>query len=452
MLDDTELAPHIEELKRALGEEFTEEKIGEELKKYFEYGIELNEAKKAVVKKFGGNLNKLYASIERTLSEVMPTDKNINLKVKILSINSKTVNVKGTEKNIFYGLLADKTMVRPYTAWNDFKISKNDVVQINSAYVKDWRGEPQINLGNNTTVSSYNDPDLEALDTVNIPSVLPSKTQKINELRSGMSNLTITGRVLSVDARTVTVLDEQKEIYTGKLADETGKIAFTSWADHNLKPGEVIKITGAYIRAWRGVPKLNFDERMDVQRLSNQALPPLEELGADNILRIDRLVEMGGGMDVTVEGTVLEVKDGSGLIMRCPECKRVLRGSECMVHGVQQGTADLRVKAVLDDGTDALLIVLNADNTIKLLDITLEECTTELTNKGPDYLNTLRDELNDKLLLQPIRVKGTVTTDEFGAMMICTNFENLLLSEEISEKIDNLIKKQNSDNSNLGAL
>jgi replication factor A1 len=446
-MDDTELAPHIEELKRALGEEITDEKIKEELKKYFEFGIELNEAKKAVVKKLGGNLNLMYAGVTRKLSEVLPTDKNIELKVKILSINDKTVTVQGTDKQIFYGLLADKTMIRPYTAWNDFQLKKNDVVHINSAYAKDWRGEPQINLGNNTTIKPLEDPELAELDTMSIPTTLPSNEYKIGDLRNGMNNLTISGRVLTVDSRTVTVLDEEKEIFTGKLADDTGKIAYTAWSDHNLKPGEVIKISGAYVRSWRGVPKLNFDERMEIERLPDSKLPTVEELGSDKISRIDNLLDKGGGLDVTVEGTILDVKDGSGLIMRCPECNRVLRGAECMVHGTQTGVPDLRIKAVLDDGSDALMAVFNSDLTTKLLGKTLEECEKDLTEVGPDYLNVLSDELNDILLLHPIRLRGTVTTDDYGAMMICTDFDELVLSEEISERIDHLLKKHDLDDS-----
>ena len=85
-------------------------------------------------------------------------------------------------------------MVRPYTAWNDFNISKNDIVQIFSAYAKDWRGEPQINFGNSTTLQPLEDPELATLDVMNLPTTLPSNEQKIGDLHSGMNNLTIIGR------------------------------------------------------------------------------------------------------------------------------------------------------------------------------------------------------------------------------------------------------------------
>jgi replication factor A1 len=444
---NSELAPHIEDLKRALGEEISKEKIEEELKKYFEYGIEVNEAKKAVVKKLGGDLNLLFTGVARMLSEVLPTDKNINLKVKILSINDKTVTVQGIEKNIFYGLMADTSMIRTFTAWNDFNLSKNDVIHIHSAYAKDWRGEPQINLGNNTTIESLDDQELNALNGNNLPSSLPSIEHKIGNLKNGMSNITIIGRLLSIEPRIVKVLDEEKEIFTGKMADETGKIAYTAWTNFDLKTGDVVRITGAYVRSWRGVPKLNFDERMELDKISDHELPTIEELDKETISRIDYILEHGGAMDVTIDGTILEVKDGSGFIIRCPECNRVLHGSECMVHGNQEGVPDLRVKAIMDDGTGALLVVLNSDITSKLLKKTVKECALEVKEKGTDMINEIMTELTENLLMHPLRIKGTVTIDDYGAMMICSNIDELVISEEIQNRVKQLLDELNSNDS-----
>lgn len=448
--NDSELAPHIEDLKRALGEEVTDEKIIEELKKYFEYGIELPEAKKAVVKKLGGDPNIMFIGISRKLSEVIPADKNIDLKVKVLSINEKTVNVSGNEKEIFYGLLADETMVRPFTAWNDFQLSKGDIVHIHSAYAKDWRGEPQINLGNNTTIEKLDDSTLTELNGSNLPSTLPSIESKIGSLKNGMSNITVLGRILSVEPRTVTVLDEKKEIYTGRLADETGKIAYTAWTDFNLKPGEIIKIDNVYVRSWRGVPKLNFDERMELERLDDDVLPSIEELDVEELSRIDSVLEHGGGMDLTIEGTTLEIKEGSGFILRCPECNRVLRGSECMVHGIQEGIPDLRIKAVIDDGSGALMVVMNSNITSRLLKKSVEECAKEVKTKGPEMANEVMTELNEILLFQPIRLKGTITIDDYGAMMICSEFDELVLSEEIQNRVKFMQNSSNNNNSGPG--
>ena len=387
----------------------------------------------------------MFEGVERTLADVQATDKNIDLKVKVLSINPKTVTVQGTEKEIYYGLFADTSMVRPFTAWNDFQINKNDIIQVKSAYVKDWRGELQINLGNTSSVETIDDASLAALDSSSIPTSLPSTEYKVEDLNSGLSNITMIGRILSVDQRTVTVDGQNKDIYTGTIADDTGKLAYTAWSNFDLKPGEVIKVTGAYIRSWRGVPKLNFDDRMELERLDDDVLPSIDELDLDKNISIITILEKGGGMDISAEGTILDIKEGSGLIWRCPECKRVLRNNECMVHGAQEGVPDLRVKCVIDDGSGAIIAVLNADLTSKLLGKTVEECIREAKDKGPDYPKSIMDELDKILLLTPLHVKGTVTTDDYGAMMICTDVEQIVISEGIHAQAKYLLENINSD-------
>ena len=151
-------------------------------------------------------------------------------------------------------------------------------------------------------------------------------------------------------------------------------------------------------------------------------------------------------MDITVEGIILDIKEGSGLILRCPECNRVLRNGECMVHGVQSGKSDLRVKGVVDDGFGALMIILNSELTTKILGKTVEECETEVKEKGPESLTSIQTELEENLLLHPMRFKGTVTTDEFGAMMICNNIDIPVLSEETQIKADELMNNISPDN------
>ena len=165
---------------------------------------------------------------------------------------------------------------------------------------------------------------------------------------------------------------------------------------------------------------------------------------------MDKILDNGGGFDLSVKGTILDIKDGSGLIFRCPECNRVLRGTECMVHGSQEGVADLRVKAVIDDGTGAILVIFNSDITSTLLGKNIVECIAEVKEHGPDKLNEIRDELHDILLMRPIQVKGTITMDDYGAMMICSHFDDLVLSEEVSTGVNELLKSLNTNNPDPG--
>ncbi len=85
------------------------------------------------------------------------------------------------------------------------------------------------------------------------------------------------------------------------------------------------------------------------------------------------LVEKHGALDVEVQGTIIEIRPGSGFIMRCPECNRVLQDEKCSIHGKVNGKPDLRLKLIIDDGTGAVSCVLNKELTEKILSKTLDD-------------------------------------------------------------------------------
>jgi replication factor A1 len=183
---------------------------------------------------------------------------------------------------------------------------------------------------------------------------------------------------------------------------------------------------------------------MELTKMPDDTIPTLNELTLEQVMRIDKLLEVGGAMDITIEGTILDIKEGSGLILRCNECKRVLRNGECMVHGSQSGTPDLRIKAVVDDGSGAIMVVLNSEITTRILNKTVEECTAEVTEKGPGQLEEIFNEISENLMLQPIRVNGNVTTDDFGAMMIASTIDEIMISDEVSTEAKELLEIINS--------
>ncbi|MCK5560241.1 MAG: hypothetical protein KAJ51_06590, partial [Thermoplasmata archaeon] len=342
-------------------------------------------------------------------------------------------------------LFADTTIARPFTAWEDFKIAKGDILHVKSAYAKDFRGEVQINLGKMAIVEklSAEDPasdELEKLDVAKIPTKLPGTTYKIRELQDGSRNVITTGRILELESREITAQGEQKTIFTGTLGDETGRIAFTAWNDFELEVDEVVTISGGYVKSWRGVPKLNFDINCKIDRHEDDNIvPDLASLSEAKLVTIEQLTAQKGAFGAIVHGTVLEIKKGSGLIYRCPECNRMLQKNACMVHGAQEGVADLRIKAVVDDGTDGLVAIINSDLTIKILGKDLK-ASQELAEATPDGNEIILKELNDKLIAHPIELKGNVTTDNFGLTMICSELNLIDITKIMDEETRKLIE------------
>jgi len=142
----------------------------------------------------------------------------------------------------------------------------------------------------------------------------------------------------------------------------------------------------------------------------------LTKLGESPRVWVEDLAERGGGVDVTVRGILIDMREGSGLVYRCPECRRVLRKGACRIHGEVKGDPDLRVKAVLDDGSGALTAVFDRELTEALLDKTLDACIAQA--KEAMSQDIVRDELADILVAQPMETRGNVTSDDYGLMMI----------------------------------
>src|SRR5207247_9270409 len=146
-----------------------------------------------------------------------------------------------------------------------------------------------------------------------------------------------------------------------------GEARCSAWKDFDLKVDEVLRIEGAYVKSWRGIPQISCDERATITRLKSDLLPPANVLNASPRMWIEDLAERGGAADVTVRGILIDLREGSGLVYRCPECRRVLRKGACRLRGEGQGQPDLRLKAVLDDGSGALTAVFDRELTAELL-------------------------------------------------------------------------------------
>ncbi len=417
-----EIAPHVHDITRALGGKVSEQEIEKELSNYINvYRVSLDTAKRSIVKKHGGNPAHLSLGIQKTIRELAPGENSVNLLARFVSVNEKTIDSENGPRTILYGILGDATATVPFTAWEPlpFDPARGDVVRVANAYTKEYRGQVQVNLGTRTVVTKES-PDLLPPPPAGMagppPGAAKATPAKVVDMREGSSNIAFTARVLSVEAREVDVDGGKKTVYSGVIADETAKSQFSAWKDFALAEGDVLRVEGAYVKSWRGIPQVSFDERALVTKLEDKDLPPMDELARSPRMWIEDLSERGGGVDVTVRGILIDLKEGSGLIYRCPECKRVLRKGVCRIHGEVSGGPDLRVKAVLDDGSGALTAVFGKELTEGLLDKTVEECIAEA--KEAMSQEVIRDRLADLLVAQPIEARGNVTSDDYGLMMI----------------------------------
>jgi replication factor A1 len=433
VLEIEKLAPHIEEIARALGDKLSEEQIAEELQKYVDvYRLSIPMAKRTIVKKYGGDMTGFSPGFQRKLAELRPNEPNVDFVAKVLSANAKEVQAKGEKKQIIFGFLGDDTTTLPYTAWEveDLELSKGDVISVKGAYTREYQGRVQINFGNRVSIKKE---DQSTISDIQIAQG-PPRVVGIGELREAMGYVEVKGRILSLEPREVTVQGEAKKIFSGVLADETGKVQFTAWSDFKLKQGEVVKISKGTVKAWRGIPQLSFDDRAEVIRVMEK-FPSVEELQKTGVQMIAEVAARGGAVDATVRGVLIEIREGSGLIMRCPECKRALQKGICKLHGRVEGYPDLRVKAILDDGSGAVGVVMSRELTEKLLDITLDESMQKAKEKM--NFDIVKDEMDEVLTLKVVTVSGPITADQYGLSMIAK--EAQLSTQDVKQEAEKLL-------------
>jgi len=130
-------------------------------------------------------------------------------------------------------------------------------------------------------------------------------------------------------------------------------------------------------------------------------------------MTIGEAVAGGGLFDVELTGNVIEVRDGSGLIERCPECNRAIQNGECRSHGSVEGEDDLRTKAILDDGTGTCTAILGREITERIYGGGLEDAR----NEARDAMDreVVADAIAAELEGREYRIRGSFSVDEYGA-------------------------------------
>ena len=410
MTDD--LTVYLEELKRVLPDvdaETLEAELSEAIKVY---GLSPAEARRTIVRKHGGDVRTLSASV-RKLDALEPFEV-VSFTAKVISINERVIQREDRDVKMFYGILGDEAATRPFTAWVDHGLQRGDVIEVNGGYVREWKGDIRLNIGESASVRKL---DIEMSTATPV-----REATTLDKLVPG-SSCTVIVRVLDIHEQTVNTKDGPKDIVRGTAADESAKLPFTSWVGLPDGVGSVLRLGNAYVREWQGVPQLNIGENTRIEVLDADALPPVDFLAGDRQYTIDELAERSGTPDAAVTGIVVDIKTGSGLIHRCPQCNRVLQKGVCMVHGRVEGRPDLRIKAIVDDGTGALTTIFPRGLTEGIIGKDLEEA--QAAAKENMDMQVVHDEIVDRFLMKHVTVHGNVSNDDFGLMMIVQTFDEV---------------------------
>jgi replication factor A1 len=95
-----------------------------------------------------------------------------------------------------------------------------------------------------------------------------------------------------------------------------------------------------------------------------------------------------------------------------------VQNGACRIHGEVDSVPDLRIKAIVDDGTGALTAVFGREVTERILGKTLDQCLEEVRKMKVVSYDGPGKALADLLVARPVEARGNVTSDEFGLMLI----------------------------------
>jgi replication factor A1 len=328
--------------------EVPEEEISARLKMLIvDFRVPEGEARRSVLNFFlkeHGVMPLARASSEKVkIADIASSGRWVDLEVKILDLwepANETISQTG--------LIGDGSGSMKFVKWT--KSGLPDLVLGKSYLLKkvvtdEFQGRFSVKLNRTSQIEPL---DLDVEAKAGPRSAEQVKIIEINE----------PGRWVDLKVKVVQLWEANSDAISqsGLIGDETGSIKFVKWVKADLPNMDEGK--SYYLK---NLVTDEFQGRFSVKLNRTSQIEPLETE-----------IEVGS-QAAEFSGALVDVQKGSGLIKRCPICKRSLAKGICSEHGKVEGTYDLRIKAVMDDGRRVQDVLINRETTERLVDLTLED-------------------------------------------------------------------------------
>jgi replication factor A1 len=308
------------------------------------------------------------------IAEISQPGKWVDLEVKVLDLWEP-----GSEAIAQTGLIGDGTGAVKFVKWAKAELSALEVgksYRLRRAVTDEFQGRFSVKL-NRTSIIEELAEEVEASGGVR--QVEDAKIAEIDE----------PGRWINLRGKVVQLWESNSDAISqvGLIGDETGSMKFVKWAK-----AELPSLTEGKSYLFKNVVTDEFQGRFSIKLNRTSEIEPLEED-----------VEVGS-QAAEFAGALVDIQKGSGLIKRCPVCKRSLVKGICAEHGKVEGIYDLRIKAVLDDGRRVQDILINREITEELTGLGLEEAK-QMAMEALDH-DVVRARLDGKLIGRYFSVTG----------------------------------------------
>jgi replication factor A1 len=359
--------------------EVSDEDIESRLKKLIvDFRVPEGEARRSVLNYFfkeHGIVPQVRAGSEKVkIAEIKESGKWVDLEVKVLDLWEPAAQTISQT-----GLVGDATGSMKFVKWTKSELPNLELGRsyiLKNVVTDEFQSRFSVKLNRTSQIEPL-DIDVEAKPA-------SKAAQQVTVVEINEPGLWVD---LKVKVAQLWETNSEAISQSGLVGDETGTIKFVKWVKADLPDLEDGK---SYLL--KNLVTDEFQGRFSVKLNRTSQIEPLD---------VD--VEIGS-IAAEFSGALVDVQKGSGLIKRCPVCRRSLAKGVCNEHGKVDGTYDLRIKAVLDDGCRVQDVLINRETTERLVNLTLEEAK-QMAMEALDH-EVVRSLIESKLMGRYYSITG----------------------------------------------
>lgn len=310
------------------------------------------------------------------VAEVTSPNSWVDLEVKVLELWDPTSSAISQT-----GLVGDDTGAIKFVKWTKSELPEmveGKSYSLKNVVTDEFQGRFSVKLNRTSEIS-----ELETeVESVEAGSITPAMEIKVGDIADPEKWIDVKVKVVQLWDSTSDAISQ-----TGLVGDDTGVIKFVKWTKSELPD----MVEGQSYELKNVVTDI-FEDRFSIKLNRTSQISLLEEE-----------IEVSP-QTAQFTGAIVDIQRGSGLIKRCPICRRMLAKGVCGEHGKQDGTYDLRIKAVLDNGVFVQEALINRETTERLIEISIEEAKA-MAMEALDH-EVVRGLIEEKLLGRYYSVSG----------------------------------------------
>ncbi len=299
------------------------------------------------------------------IENITPESGPVNFIARIISVFDvkEFTRNDGTIGRVGNLIVGDETGKVKLTLWDNMadlikteKVKVGQTIQI-SGFAKQGYSGVEVNIGNNGVLTESE----EEIDVV-------SSSQKIKDIKDGMGDINLTGKVLEVsEVRTFQRKDGNSGMVGNLLiGDETGTLRVTLWDEkteflNQIEHGDTVELVNAYAR------ENAFTQKVELQ-IGNRSIIRKSEKKVEYEEEFTPIADIKADMNnINVSGRVLDISE-----IRTFEKKD---GSVGRVGNVLLGDSTGKIRLTIWDEKTDFLEEIDFDETVEVLNAYSRENT-----------------------------------------------------------------------------